>query len=573
MAYSKSDEAEFSQPVRTGLMDRLEYEELLTLAETDPQSWREMMVGLAARSNLLFGHFFFASNNDIPPFMVDVERRIQQAQARYQPVNLALPRGHIKSSSRIICDSIRLICLSTVADLPEYAEPRILLIQASKPVAIKTTLAIKNEIEHNRAIKTVFGEIHHKPIEWGKDTLWLRNEGVSASKEPTFMATGLMAGQTGFHPYHIKVDDVTTYELGRTKGRRQHAVEWYGATVKPTKEPKTQEECAYTPYFDGELTHVFEKDAARLQIKMPALNRMVKSNDFEIIFNERNERIGVQITPDGMDLRALWPCPLGTGNCPNTEEHYSEYGLHRSVEWLIFEQFLSNPFKFSTQYMLLRASEQDTRIKPDMLRFWTRNKANQGVPNKYNDVQEDGIRYIEYPDDLKRITVKAAHTWDTALGKTKAHDRTVGAIGYRTKDNDLVVMFHKGRWDPVRVLELMTVTAGNDPIMRVHKPVVENANFEKVLAAFGESLTQGVRVVERERANSDKDAALCESGLLAHMMSGKVYLEFEDDDAIQELLAFRQDMGHEHDDVVDALRMCYTELFGKEKRFKLGFVK
>lgn len=568
--YSKSDLVGLPQAVTSGLMDRHEWSELNGAAETDHTTWRAMMVGLAARSNLLFTNLFFESNNDIPPFMVEVERRIQKAQERYQAVNLCLPRGHTKSSSRIIADSMRLICLSTVEELPDFADPRILLIQASKPVAIKTTLAIKNELEFNARIKAVFGDIRRNAIEWGKDTLWVRNRAVSASKEPTFMATGLLAGQTGFHPYHIKGDDVTTYESGRTKGRRQHGVEWYGTTVRPTKEPQTQEEWTYTPYFDGELTHTFEKDTSRLQIRMPALNRPLKSNDYEILMRD-GERIGVAITPDGMDLKALWPCPLGTGNCPNTEAHYAEYGLHRSVEWLIYEQYLENPFRFTTQYMLLRASEQDTRIKPDMLRFWTRNRANAGAANKYNDV-EDGARYLDH-DELRRVTIKSAHAWDTALGKTKAHDRTVGCVAYRTKDNDMIARFpHKGRWGPVQVRKLMDAMFQFEDVKKPIYPVVENANFEKVMAAEAAEAGTFVKVVERERANSDKDVALSESGLLGHMLMGKVFLELEDDDAISELLSFRQDMGHEHDDVVDALRLAYQELFPKQKKHKPGLL-
>lgn len=529
-----------------------------------------MMIGLSARSNLLFNHFFIP-NCDIPPFMVEVEREIQRAQEHFQPVNTCLPRGHIKSTSRVIGDSLRLVCLSSVESLPECADPRILLIQESKPVAIKTALAIKNELEHNKAIIGVFGELRRKAIEWGKDTLWIRNAGVGASKEPTFMATGLLAGQVGFHPYHIKGDDVTTYEKGRTKGRRSHAVEWYFTTIKGTKEPETQEEWVYTPYFDGELTHEFEKDASRLFIRRPALNRMPKSNDFEIIMRD-NQRVGVSITPDGMDLEALWPCPLGTGNCPNTAQHFAEYGLHRSVEWLIHEQYIANPFKFNTQYMLLRSSDLDTRIKPDMLRFWTRNRSNAGVYSRYNDIEP--ARYVEYPMGLRGQVSRSVHAWDLAIGKTKAHDRTVGCIAYRTTTNDMVVLFHKGRWDPSKSLEIIGTTLIGEPVKMPHnqQAIVENTSMENMLASIGNSLGTKIRVVKRETPNSDKDAALCESGLLAHMMSGKVLIEIEDEDAIEELLSFRQDGGHDHDDVTDSLRMAYSELFQKEKRFKLGFV-
>lgn len=581
--YSASDEAEFAEPVQLGLMSRQEYSELESLAETDTKAWRAMMIGLVARSVLLYTHFFKqAPNNVIPPHWAEREQEI--LDSKNLQIAMCVFRGGVKSTIWVQNDIERRCLLSTVPELPEFADPRMLLMQENKDVVEQTITATKTELQFNKKIHAVFGNVSpegdRKPIEWSRDTIWLRNEGVGTSKEPTLMGVGAGSAVTGFHPFNYYGDDVTTYKSGRTPGMRKIINGWYGTTIRPMKVASVydvREVWPYTPYFQGELTHLFEQDPNWHKLRIPALNRMPRQEDFEVV--EKNGRIvEKRITDAGMDLVSPWPCPLGTGNCPNTAEHYREYGLHRSVEHFIFDHYLSpetGPYRFQLQYMLIRASETDTRFKPEMLRFWTRNAKNAGIGNPWNDLEDAAARYVPYPEGLKTNLKKNVHFWDFAIGKKKSNDRTAGCFGYRLENDDFYVMFNKGRWDPAKALQIMAATAANDKVRQVDRPVVNDANFERTMASLVNAGLLGdvrVKVAEREKKNQDKDTLLQESGLIPHMMAGKVFFEVEDKDAIDEILSFTQGMTHANDDIVDALVGAFEEAFAKKRRFKIGLL-
>jgi phage terminase large subunit-like protein len=532
--------------VRSGVLGKKEWDELQLYAQSgDERAWGLRARQLCERNVELWGMLVhgYGPTPHLRPYYTAAER--------YRNRLMSAGRGSFKSHGIVIRGQTHEMAYGTLAQ-SEMQVPKTLLIQESNDMAVATLKACETTIENggpdgllHAMFPDIMSRIEMRSGEWWLKTRW-------ASKEPHFMGVGVGGAITGMHPRRIIMDDPTTSKNARTQASRALHWEWWSKSVRPMLMDTATIDIVHTPYFKGDLPNLLAtQDPTFYSIKLPSLTRMPRKGDWVEIKDDNNIVIGVHITAEGMELQALWPCPLGTGRCPRTAAHFEEYGYHNSVEYLVME-YMRDPIGFASQHMLQLLDETNTRVKPEMLRYWSGNPGSVGVeaPN--------GTIVAPFPEHSD--IVASVHGWDHAIGKKSHHDRTAVSMQYRTKDNRVFVRNRYGRWsfpEAVRTMESLAIT---DPVREPNKIVTEGMAFQE---AYEQMLTANARTilpVESVKNHVDKDTALVESGLLSAMVRGEVYVELEDKDTHNELLSFTPAQNGGHDDIVDAMRIAYDAI-------------
>lgn len=523
----------------------------------DSRTWREYTLKLVKGNIPLWNVFILGY--DHTPHMVGV----YEEMVKYQKRLVRIPRDHSKSWWAL-GETVHDVCFSTVPG-SGYEDPRILLVQETASIAAKSVLAVRNVIEKggpNGVINLLFGDLAREASAWKENLLWLGSGDMS--KDPTLEAIGVNGAVTGGHPKRVRFDDAVTKKNARTAHMRRLHRDWFFETLDPMFSPGTEVTSYHTPYYVDDMNATMYKSGEYRLIERKALTRKPSKEDFTEVYDSVGVRIGVELTARGMELNALWPCPLGTGNCPNTKQHYEDYGVHRSVEYLLHEKFVKNPSSFSGQFMMDLVNDAETRIKEPMLRFYSFRKELVGEPSDYNEHP-----VIAFPDASAIVT--AVHGWDHAIGKKRQHDRTALARAYRTESNDVFYINKAGRWDFTTVVSMMESNFRTDPILRPKVIATEGLGFQEAYSELLGKTSREILPIETLKNAVDKDTALADSGILQHMMNGKVFIDIEDEETVEELLAFTPEQ-RSHDDIVDAMRIAFN-MVKKYTRPKAGFVK
>lgn len=555
--------------VAHGLWSAADYARWIDLVQSGQEAEGVAFIRDQCRDNLLlFDHLFVPRQRQVLPHIIDVYREVGVKKSAI----IILPRGFSKSETLVIANIIHRICYAST-DGPDgrFYDPRILLGQETAPAARAAMNSIRLIIETGGQyglIASAFrvhrkdsdGSTHNLAIHeaastWDQHQIVIPDAG-SVGKNATLIAVGVGSSTQGLHPKLSIYDDVVTPNNSRTANGREVLWEWYKKTLFGTRDPGSVHWSIGTPLYEEDLNHRLVKVSGYYQVKSkPALNRDPTLEDFEPIFNADAERIGVRITEKGMELVSLWPCPLGTGNCPGTDEHYMEYGFHRSVEWLIHEKFLREPVAFTSDYMLRLLTDDERRFRPEMMRFFSRNPEMVG---------KKAVKWNEHttivPFPANEHIVDVVHAWDHAMGLRRVHDRTALARLYRDKDKRVYSMNVRGRWPVDKVLRTIIMQFQKESEFSGRRPrklVMEGIGFQKERADFLQGMCSEILPMEIITSPVDKDTALAASGLLEAMVNGQFFLEYEDDDAVNEFLMFTP-TGKFHDDSVDANRLGFV---------------
>lgn len=548
--------------VRAGVLGQKEWDDLQVLLDSgDLKAWGLRARDLCRTNIELWGMIV----HDYSPMPHLAE--YYQATKKFRNRLVAAGRGSGKSNGIIIRGQTHEMAYGTIAQT-EFEVPKTLLIQENDDLAAATMKACATTVETggpNGALHLMFPEITQR-IEMGKLVWWLKTKW--ASKEPHFQGVGIGSAITGMHPRRVIMDDPATLKNSRTAAARELHWQWYSKTVRPMLMDNAQIDIIHTPYYKGDLPDIVGGLGNFWKMRLPSLNRKPEKEDYELdeveveaivpgedgkpTTEKRKIITGVRILPRGMDLRALWPCPNGTGKCPRTKAHYLEVGYHVPVEYLI-EEYHQDPNGFLSQHLLRLVDEQNTRIKRHMLRYWS------SSPSKIGTMDESGNEIVAFPP-AEQVVV-SVHGWDHAIGKKAQNDRTAGSMMYRTKDNKVFVRNRYGRWDFPEAIRTMEGLAETDPVRKPAKIVSEGKGFQEAYEQMLVKTSKNIPPVESIKHNMDKDTALVESGLLSAMLRGDVYIELEDADTKNELLSFTPAQnGEEHDDIVDAMRIAYAAI-------------
>lgn len=496
---------------------------------------------------------------------------LQSEEEKYRQKIILFSRDHGKSWKYAIDDPIHDICYSVI-DGSGYENPRIGIIQETKDEAIKSVQAIQSALEGGGPgglISKAFCEplgvtsFKDKARKWTEDTILMHRKSVE--KDYTLYGIGIGGAFLGAHPKKFIFDDIQSTENAKTPHLREQHWKWYTRTLKGMISPSTRLNIVGTPKYENDIISRLAESGKFKVLRMPGLNRMPTESDYELVHDENGIIIGVKLTEHGRDLEAKWPCPAG--DCDwylDPDGHMKQHGEHRSAEWLIYNIYLEDYAAFCSEVMLRIVAGDEARIRPKMLRFYSHDPEKIGkTPNEamrttggFDFTDEPVVPFLDGED-----VTYAVHGWDHAIGRKRTSDETAFTAGYRTRSGRCFFRTQADRWHYKVVWEKMATYYQTDPIRRPDRIVTEGINFQRM---FGEEMQGDVRVepdkVKILTATTDKDTALAESGLLNLMVSGLCYVDVDDYATINQLLTFTADQKGGHDDRVDSMRLCYSEL-------------
>jgi predicted phage terminase large subunit-like protein len=117
---------------------------------------------------------------------------------------LLLPRGTFKSSIVTVGYS-----LYRIANNPNE---RILIANATRPMAVQFLSQIKNHLQRNDEYKKIFGDLSQTADSWREDRIYVAREKSYEQKEPTVWAQGIESNVVGSHFDLAILDDVVARE-------------------------------------------------------------------------------------------------------------------------------------------------------------------------------------------------------------------------------------------------------------------------------------------------------------------------------------------------------------------------
>lgn len=562
--------------VRHGVLEGREYDSIQQAAQDE--EYEEMvarMREIACGRYLAFNHLFLGL--DIPPIMLDV-----QEQMEGHAKNMLLTgRGQGKSENYMKGPQIHDICYSVVPG-SGYEGQEYLYVNESGPSATETMSDIQEAFEEpdyeGGYIRAAFGDIESKAKKWNESTIHISGSDIGCK----VVVSSYGGATTGMHPDRMRLDDVVTRDKSRTD--HQRTVQWKTWTSKYAGMviPGTKVDIVGTRYDPSDLYGMMKQNIPDINvIDIPAMTRYPNINDFDVIRDEDGDPVDVNFTPRADDLESVWPCPAGKDECllaspdpDKQEEHIEKYGYHRSAKELVLK-WLEDPIDFGLHHMVDATVKQGKRIKPHMLRFYSTDPEDIGqLPVRWVDFEaldmddddnwseaEYRIKSLPMPDSDDVETV--GHAWDHAIGKRKTNDDTAFSRGVRDSNNDIYFINDTGKWDFEEAITKMEYWFDSEPYGTPISIATEAVGFQKAYSDMLLSKSRQVLsdVVEPvKRAGRDKDEFLNESGILTAMLQGKVYVDYNDSETINQLLAFSPGGGSYKDDIVDAMAMCYVIL-------------
>lgn len=132
---------------------------------------------------------------------------------------LLLPRGSFKSSVVTVGYSLYRVV--------KNPSDRILIGNATYPVACQFLSQIKNHLQRNDTLKGVFGDLSTNADQWREDRIFLEREKSYEQKEATISAQGVAANTVGTHVNLAILDDLVSDVNIGTKDQIEKVKQYY----------------------------------------------------------------------------------------------------------------------------------------------------------------------------------------------------------------------------------------------------------------------------------------------------------------------------------------------------------
>lgn len=172
-----------------------------------------------------YSNNFYEFNRDIlqwPDLYEPLHRKVcdfVQNNWKKKKLLILLPRGTFKSSVVTVGFS-----LWRIAQNPDE---RILISNATYPMAVSFLGQIKKHIQGNDTFKQVFGQLYVPSETWREDRISIQKEKAFESKEPTIWAYGMGGNLVGSHFSIAILDDVVARENIGTKDQIEKTKNFY----------------------------------------------------------------------------------------------------------------------------------------------------------------------------------------------------------------------------------------------------------------------------------------------------------------------------------------------------------
>src|SRR4030042_5057745 len=185
----------------------------------------ESMEVLNAAKKQYYSQNFYEFNRDIlkwPDLYEPLHRRVCEFiinNVDKKKILLLLPRGTFKSSVVTVGYS-----LYRIANDPG---DRILIGNATYPMATQFLGQIKNHLTRNNDFKDVFGDFSTNADQWKEDKIFISREKSFEQKEPTIWAQGVGANVVGSHFNIAILDDLVNDQNIGTKDQIEKVKQYY----------------------------------------------------------------------------------------------------------------------------------------------------------------------------------------------------------------------------------------------------------------------------------------------------------------------------------------------------------
>lgn len=542
----------------------------------DLDEYISLAVDLCEYNVPLFTHIFLGAEPG--PHIPRMYRRIQEERK----VTIRMPRGHSKSTLCELGIPVHGASYSAVGR-QEYTSA---IFKQSKGVATKVSTSIQKTMEKGGPgglLHEAFGDFKAEAARWKDRTMWVGTD-ANVDKDPTIEVLGIRESPTGGHHDDLILDDVCDSENSHTEYKRNKMwKEDWGQTIEGMIDPMTRVLCPHTLKFEDDLNQRLKDDERFYHIELPLLvdneGKAIfpKEDHYRKVYNERGTLVWVELTEKGRrELNAQWPCPRGRcegplcagGNEYNKErirqgkDHLVGIPLHRSVEWAIFERWLtSNRSASITENWHQLNTAEDYEVQLEMIRFWAEDdhpligEEHPQFPNGHE------VQPLPSTDNL----VDSCHVWDHA---GQGSDLSMCCQAYRSADDALFLKWRgNDEWGFVDVVgteqkpgrmqtfwEADRYRVGECPVVSESLGMQDDRN-DAVLA----SSSNMIPLIRTADLKYVKDGPITQtmskwerfenSGYLRYIANGKVYFHVDNEDAISQHLHFTGD--DKHDDYVD----------------------
>jgi len=174
---------------------------------------------------IYYSERFYEFNRDIlswPDIYEPLHRRVCnfiQDNIENKKILLLLPRGTFKSSIVTVGYALHRIAKNPAT--------RILISNATKPMAVQFLGQVKNHLQRNDKFKDIFGDMSSSADSWREDRIYVEREKSYEQKEPTVWAQGTEANVVGSHFDLAILDDlVNDLNIG-TKDQIEKVKQYY----------------------------------------------------------------------------------------------------------------------------------------------------------------------------------------------------------------------------------------------------------------------------------------------------------------------------------------------------------
>lgn len=185
----------------------------------------DVEVALKAAKSEYYKSHFYEFNRDVlawPDIYEPLHKKVcdfVQDNAKKKKLLILLPRGTFKSS---------IITIGyTLWRIAQNPSDRILIANATFPMAVQFLGQIKNHLQRNDEFKAIFGDLTATADSWREDRITVSREKSYEQKEPTVSAFGIGGNLVGSHFNVALLDDVVARENITTKDQIEKVKDFY----------------------------------------------------------------------------------------------------------------------------------------------------------------------------------------------------------------------------------------------------------------------------------------------------------------------------------------------------------
>lgn len=418
----------------------------------------------------------------------------------YDLVNTIAPRDHAKSSI--------VACLFVLHHLFMTAGPHVVvLVSRTRPHAVKLLGTIKNVLEFSGSFQAFFG--YHgesSALKWGEDEIILDNGDAILTRGTGQQVVGLKVDNQ--RPTFIVLDDPEDTENTKTVESMEKNFRWLLTQLVPTR--------------DSQRGRVFV-------IGTPQHQRCM----VEILKTAPNwKTLWYSAEHDPMNKRSLWPEKFSWDRLQKMRE--AAGAIHRLSTYL-------------REYCCTIVSDDEALFKQEDFRYY------QG------DIKwVRGHPYLHMVD--KRVLpVNIFMGIDPAVSARETADYCVILpVAVDAQKNYYVLPYARGHWRPSEVIDQAK------RMFKKWKPEsvrMDVGGQQEIYADFLRKLEGGNVKIYSYRPREAKTKLYLE-GLEPYFVRHKVWMQPDMTALKDELMSFRSDGRHAHDDMIDALFYAISKSYG-----------